>query len=151
MRRFLYGLALWTAVLSLLPSPAHAQQGTAPVVTTTAYQSDTGASIGLALRLSPSESKSTSDDYFYCVLIDESQSKRVFFTAVFLGNNSEQRTLEASFSAFVSARYRGVHDSASCRFDKSRSAATTKREDDKAAAGREGRAVIETNWRPVGS
>jgi hypothetical protein len=107
--------------------------------------------MGLALRLSPSESKNASEDYFYCVLIDESQSKRIFFTAVFLGNNSEQRTLEASFSAFVSARYRGVHDSASCRFDKSRSAATTKREDDKAAAGREGRAVIETNWRPVGS
>src|SRR5262245_5730102 len=38
----LVGKALWTLVLSLLPSLAHAQSATAPVVTTAAYPAETG-------------------------------------------------------------------------------------------------------------
>jgi len=81
-------------------------------------------------------------------LIDESQSKRAFFTAVFPGDNSNQRTYETQFSAWVYGRYGGVIATASCHFDKSRSVVMVRREDDKTAASRENRAVIETNWRP---
>lgn len=88
------------------------------------------------------------NDSFYCALIDESQNKRVFFTAVFSGDNSDQRTYETQFSAYVGARWSGVVGSASCRFDKSRSVAMMRREDDKTAASRDDRAVIETKWRP---
>jgi hypothetical protein len=87
-------------------------------------------------------------DYFYCVLMDESQRKRTFFSAVFSGDNSEQPSLETQFSSYVSVRYGGVSGSATCRFDKSRSVASMRREDDKTAANRADRAVIETNWRP---
>jgi hypothetical protein len=87
-------------------------------------------------------------EYFYCVLVGESQHKRDFFTGVFSGNNSDQRTYENQFSAFVGARYGGVIGSASCRFDKSRSVALMRREDDKISSGCENRAVIETNSRP---
>jgi hypothetical protein len=62
---------------------------------------------------------------------------------------SEQPTLEVKFSSYVSNQYKGVHGSAVCRFDKSRSVTTMRREDDKIdVANHENRAVIETNWRP---
>jgi hypothetical protein len=111
----------------------------------------TASPLALTAKFSSLESrgaKGPDNDYFYCVLIDESQRKRTFFTAVFSGDNSEQPNLELRFSAYVSTRYGGVSGSASCRFDKSRSEAMMRREDDKTAANRADRAVIETNWRP---
>lgn len=99
-------------------------------------------------QLEGSGTKSPDKDYFYCGLLDESQSKRFFLTMVFSGDNSDQRTYETQFSAYVAARYNGVSGTASCRFDQSRSVAMMRREDDKTAASRENRAVIETNWRP---
>ena len=94
--------------------------------------------------------KGSDKDYFYCVLIDEAQTqnKRAFFTAVYSGDDSAQRTYENQFTAWVVGRYDRVIGEASCRFDKSRSVAMMSREDDKTVAGRENRAVIETNWRP---
>lgn len=95
-----------------------------------------------------SGAKSPEDDYLYCVLTDESQTRRAFFSVVFSGDNVDQRNYELQFSAYVRAKYRGVIGTAACPFNKSRSAAVGGREDDKMAAGRERRAVIETNWRP---
>jgi hypothetical protein len=92
--------------------------------------------------------KGSDKDYFYCVLIDEAQNKRVFFTAVYSGDDSAQRTYEDQFTAWVHGRYGRVIGDASCRFDKSRSVAIMSREDDKTVVSRETRAVIETNWRP---
>ena len=92
--------------------------------------------------------KSPDNDSFYCVLLDESQNKRAFFAAVFSGDNSEQRTFETQFTAYVDGRYGGVIGTASCHFDKSRTVAIMRRDDEKAAASRENRAVIETKWRP---
>ena len=90
-----------------------------------------------------------SSEYFYCILADESGRKRTFFTAVFAGDKSDQPTLELKFSSYVAQQHRGVSGSAVCHFDKSRSMAIMRREDDKTdAANRENRAVIETNWRP---
>lgn len=106
---------------------------------------------GLTPRFGPLESsgaKSPEDDYLYCVLTDESQTRRAFFSVVFSGDNVDQRNYELQFSAYVRAKYRGVIGTAACPFNKSRSAAVGGREDDKMAAGRERRAVIETNWRP---
>lgn len=104
-----------------------------------------------APNFDPSESrgaKGPDQEYFYCGLVDESQDKRFFLTKVFLGDNSDQRTYGTQFSAYVAGRYRGVIGAASCRFDKLRGAAMANREDDKIAASRENRAVIETDWRP---
>jgi hypothetical protein len=103
--------------------------------------------------LESSGAKGSDKDYFYCVLRDESQNKRVFFTAVYSGDDSAQRTYELQFTGWVEGRYNGrsgppVIGDASCRFDKSHSVAMMSREDDKTAAGRENRAVIETNWHP---
>jgi hypothetical protein len=100
--------------------------------------------------LESSGAKGSDKDYFYCVLKDEAQTqnKRVFFTAVYSGDDSAQRTYEAHFTAWVVGRYDHVIADASCRFDKSRSVAMMSREDDKTVASRENRAVIETNWRP---
>jgi hypothetical protein len=81
-------------------------------------------------------------------LTDEWQTRRAFFSVVFSGDNVDQRNYELQFSAYVRARYPGVIGTAACPFNKSRSAAVDNREDDKIAAGRERRAVIETNWRP---
>jgi hypothetical protein len=106
---------------------------------------------GLAPRFGASQSNNAenSSEYFYCVLADESQMKRTFFTGVFSGEKSEQPTLEVKFSSYVSHMYKGVHGSAVCHFHKSRSVITTRREDDKIdVANHENRAVIETNWRP---
>ena len=102
--------------------------------------------------LESSGAKGSDEDYFYCVLRDKSQNKRVFFTAVYSGDDSAQRTYEMQFTGWVQGRYGlrsgPVIGEASCLFVKSRSAAMMSREDDKTAAGRENRAVIETNWRP---
>jgi hypothetical protein len=103
-----------------------------------------------AYKFGPSESSGaqSSDQYFYCRLVDAPENKRTFFTLVFPGNNSIQRTYETQFSAWVAGRYRGVVGTASCSFDKGRHAAIARREDEIIAEGRENRAVIETNWRP---
>jgi hypothetical protein len=98
--------------------------------------------------LESSGAKGSDKDYFYCVLIDESQNKGVFFTAVYSGDDSAQRTYEMQFTAWVDGRYRGVIGEASCLFDKSRSAAMMRREDEEIATNRDNRAVIETTWRP---
>jgi hypothetical protein len=87
-------------------------------------------------------------DYFYCGLLDESQAKRFFLTRVFSGDDANQRTYETQFSAYLAGRWGGVIGTASCHFDKSRSVAMMRHEDDKIAASRENRAVIETDWRP---
>jgi hypothetical protein len=123
-----------------------------PVLIVSAVVFLTASPAGLTPRFGTSQSRgaeNSSEDYFYCVLADGSQSKRTFFTGVFSGDKSEQPTLETKFSSYVSAKYRGVHGSAVCHFDKSRSVATMRLKDDKiAAANQENRAVIETNWRP---
>jgi hypothetical protein len=101
--------------------------------------------------LESSGAKGSDKDYFYCVLIDESRNKRVFLTAVLSGDDSARPTYEAQFRAWVEGRYGRsgpVIGDASCRFDKSHSVAMMSREEEKTAAGRENRAVIETNWRP---
>ena len=98
--------------------------------------------------LESSGAKGSDQDYFYCVLRDKSQNKRVFFTAVYSGDDSAQRTYEMQFTAWVDVRYRGVIGEASCLFDHSRSAAIMMREDEKTAANRDNRAAIETTWRP---
>ena len=89
-------------------------------------------------KVRPSESAKGSDqDSFYCVLRDKSQNKRVFFTAVYSGDDSNQRTYEMQFTGWVQGRYGlrsgPVIGEASCLFVKSRSAAMMSREDDKTA------------------
>jgi hypothetical protein len=100
--------------------------------------------------LESSGAQGSDQGYFYCVLIDEAatRNKRVFFTSVFPGDNSSQRTYEMQFSAWVNSRYTRVIGDPSCRFAKSKSTAVVNREDEKVDASRENRAVIETNWHP---
>jgi hypothetical protein len=99
--------------------------------------------------LESSGAKGSDNDYFYCVLRDESpHNRRVFFTAVYSGDDSAQRTYEMQFTAWVRGRYRDVIGEASCLFVKSRSAAIMSREDEKTDVNRDNRAAIETTWRP---
>ena len=106
------------------------------------------ASPGEVRSLESSSAKGSDKDYFYCVLRDESRNKRVFFTAVYSGDDSAQRTYEMQFTAWVLGRYRDVIGEASCLFVKSRSAAIMSREDEKTDVSRDNRAAIETTWRP---
>jgi hypothetical protein len=106
------------------------------------------ASPGKVRSLESGGAKGSDNDYFYCVLRDESQNRRVFFTAVYSGDDSAQRTYEMQFTAWVRVRYHNVIGEASCLFDKSRSAAMMRREDEKTDANRDNRAAIETTWRP---
>jgi hypothetical protein len=105
----------------------------------------------LTHRFGPLESsgaQGSDQGYFYCVFIDVPQNKRVFFTSVFPGDNSSQRTYEMQFSAWVNRRYSRVIGDPSCRFLKSHDTAVVNREDEKVDASRGNRAVIETNWHP---
>ena len=105
----------------------------------------------LTYKFGPLESKGaqgSDQGYFYCAFLDETQNKRVFFTSVFSGYNSSQRTYEMQFSAWVSRNDSRVFGDASCRFAKSHDTAVVNREDEKVDARSRNRSVIETNWHP---